>query len=75
MIEYYERDNHKTYHVKQVSGDKLKMRYGTRLYNDICDYFNNNDAVPVIYFADGSCLYANNLVGTNSDIAPFPQEN
>ena len=74
MIEYYERDNHKTYHVKQVSGDKLKMRYGTRLYNDICDYFNNNDAVPVIYFADGSCLYANNLVGTNSDIAPFPQE-
>lgn len=51
------------------------MRYGSRLYNDICDYFNNDDAAPVIYFADGSCLYANNLVGVNSDVVPFSQEN
>ena len=36
--------------------------------------FNNGDAVPVIYFADGSCLYANNLVHVNSDIVPFSQE-
>lgn len=75
IIEYYEKNNHKTYHVKQISGDRLRMRYGTRIYNDICDYFNNNDAVPVIYFADGSCLYANNLVCVNSDIIPFSQEN
>lgn len=74
VIEYYEKDNHKTYHVKQVSGNRLKIRYGTRLYDDICDYFNNDDAVPVIYFADGSCLYANNLVRVNSDIVPFSQE-
>ena len=74
VIEYYEKDNHKTYHVKQVSGNRLKIRYGTRLYDDICDYFNNGDAVPVIYFADGSCLYANNLVHVNSDIVPFSQE-
>lgn len=75
IIEYYEKNNHKTYHVNQISGDRLRMRYGTRIYNDICDYFNNNDAVPVIYFADGSCLYANNLVCVNSDIIPFSQEN
>lgn len=75
IIEYYKKNNHKTYHVKQISGDRLRMRYGTRIYNNICDYFNNNDAVPVIYFADGSCLYANNLVCVNSDIIPFSQEN
>ena len=73
-IEYCEKDNHKTYHVRQITGNRLKMRYGSRLYNDICDYFNNDDAAPVIYFADGSCLYANNLVGVNSDVVPFSQE-
>ena len=74
VIEYFEKDNHDTYHVKQVRGDKLKMRYGNRHYDDICDYFNKDDAAPVIYFADGSCLYANNLVCINSDIVPFSQD-
>lgn len=73
IIEYYEKDNHNTYHVKQVSGYRLGIRYGSHLYDDICDYFNNDDAVPVIYFADGSCLYANNLVCVKSDIVPFSQ--
>lgn len=74
IIEYSEQDSRPIYRVKQIRGNKLKMRYGTRLYDDICDYFNNDDAAPVIYFADGSCLYANNLVRVNSDIIPFPQE-
>ena len=58
IIEYSEQDSRPIYRVKQIRGNKLKMRYGTRLYDDICDYFNNDDAAPVIYFADGSCLYA-----------------
>ena len=54
IIEYSEQDSRPIYRVKQIRGNKLKMRYGTRLYDDICDYFNNDDAAPVIYFADGS---------------------
>lgn len=54
IIEYSEQDSRPIYRVKQIRGNKLKMRYGTRLYDDICDYFNNDDAAPVLYFADGS---------------------
>ena len=62
------------YKVKQLSGDVLTMIEAGRQYNNIVDYFNSNNNAPVIYFADGGILYANNYVKVNKENSPFAAE-
>jgi superfamily II DNA or RNA helicase len=59
------------YKVTQLSGELIGFSYGSKLFNDICEYFNENNAAPVIFFADGSQLFATNLVRVNEAVKPI----
>lgn len=63
------------YEVLQISGDIIKMQEANDLYENIIEYFNTNDNAPVIYFADGGILYANNYVKVNKENMPFDPNN
>ena len=65
-ISYFMVENGDTtlysYHVEKLEGPNIGFRRRQIAYGDITDYFNENKQAPVIFFADGSMLYANNLV-------------
>lgn len=59
------------YRVEKVMGPKISFRINTIVYNDITEYFNTEKRSPVFFFADGSMLYANNLVSIRQLLTPF----
>lgn len=64
-----------SYHVERVSGPIISFRRRTIPFGDIVDYFNAEKCSPVFFFADGSMLYANNLVQLRKEvITPFKVE-
>lgn len=74
-IEYSQDENGKPHYcVSKKNGDNLMLREGERCFNDITDYFNTNNNVPVIHFVDGTILFANNYVVPNKTIEPYPVE-
>ena len=56
------------YHVEKVSGPNILFRRRTIPFGDILDYFNSEKCSPVFFFADGSMLYANNLVQLRKEV-------
>ncbi|ERJ86359.1 helicase protein [Porphyromonas gingivalis F0185] len=75
-LEYGENENSHTpfYRVVQTTGNVLGFRCGSQHYNNICDYFNQDYSAPVVFFADGSQLFANNLVKVNESIKSIDLE-
>ncbi len=63
------------YKVQQLSGSKISITEANKKYDNIVDYFNTNNNAPVIYFADGGILYANNYVKVKKDNIPFNVDN
>lgn len=59
------------YSVDKVSGPKVSFRVNQITYGDITDYFNAEKRSPVFFFADGSMLYANNLVALRNMTTPI----
>ena len=59
-----------SYNVSQTSGFKIKFA-GVKTVDDICEYFNDNNSAPVIYFANGAQLFANNYVETKNVPPPI----
>lgn len=68
------KDGNKRYAIHQISGQKLGLAYGGHRYEDICDYFCQNDSAPIICFANGAELVGNLLHSVNETIIPFPVE-
>lgn len=73
-IEYFMNGETSCYKVSQTSGDILGFSYGNKSFANICDYFNTDNSVPVIYFANGSQLFATNLVQVNDRILPINKD-
>lgn len=63
------------YKIKQIDGEIISFICGSKRFDNICDYFNQDNSAPVIYFADGSTLFANNLVNSNETSLPFEKQN
>lgn len=63
-----------SYSVERVGGPKLKFRVNRIKYDDIIEYFNTEKRSPVFFFADGSFMYANNLITLRQLTTPFNQE-
>lgn len=59
------------YSVEKVAGPKISFNVNQIHYDDIADYFNTEKRSPVFFFADGSMLYANNLVVLPACTTPF----
>jgi superfamily II DNA or RNA helicase len=59
------------YKVRQVSGPVLVLTLGSSTYSNITEYFNQEDSVPSIGFADGSSLFGVNMIKNPSPIIPF----
>ena len=57
-----------SYHVEKVFGPNISFRRRTISYGDILEYFNAEKCSPIFFFADGSMLYANNLVQLRQEI-------
>jgi hypothetical protein len=70
-INYGTNNRHSYYKVTQISGKCLGFCYGRKIFNDICEYFNTNNAAPVIFFVDGSQLFGTNIVQVNEAIKPI----
>lgn len=60
-----------SYSIDRVSGPKISFSINQIGYNDIIDYFMTEKRSPVFFFADGSMLYANNLVALRHPTTPF----
>lgn len=60
-----------SYSVERVSGPKISFRVNRVNYNDIIEYFNTQKRSPVFFFADGSLMYANNLVTLRQMTTPY----
>ena len=59
------------YEIERIQGPKISFQINQIGYDDIIDYFNSEQRSPVLFFADGSMLYANNLVTLRQVITPF----
>ena len=71
-----ESGGHKcTYHVSKVTGPNIEFQCRSKRFVDICDYFNDGNNAPVVFFADGSQLFANNYVELHESSTPFLQDN
>lgn len=67
-------ESHCHYRVEQLSGCTIGFTVGTKQYASITEYFNTDNNAPVIYFANGGILYANNYVLVEKEILPFDKE-
>lgn len=63
------------YLVEKVFGPKISFRVNQISFDDIIEYFNAEKRSPVFFFADGSMLFANNLVALRNVTAPFNPAN
>ena len=59
------------YTVELVEGPKIGFRVNRIKYDDIIEYFNSQKRSPVFFFADGSLMYANNLVTLRQITIPY----
>ena len=59
------------YRVEKISGPNIAFRRRQIHFGDITQYFNTEKRSPVVFFADGAMLYANNLVEMREAIASF----
>lgn len=59
------------YDIKKISGPRVSYNTGNIQFDDIVDYFTTEKRSPVFFFADGSMLYANNLVSLRQLTTPF----
>lgn len=64
-----------SYCVSKISGPDIEFQCRSKRFHDICDYFNDGNNAPVVFFADGSQLFANNYVELHEISAPIPQTN
>lgn len=76
-ISYHEIMNGETtnygYRVEKLSGPNVSFRRRNIIYGDLVEYFNENKQSPIFFFANGSMLYANNLVELREEaITPIP---
>lgn len=62
-----------TYKVSKISGPDIEFQYNSKRYPDICQYFNESNNAPVIFFADGSQLFANNYVKLRTETFPIKE--
>ena len=60
-----------SYTVERIDGPKIRFRVNRVEYDDIVEYFNTQKRSPVFFFADGSMMYANNLVTLRQITTPF----
>ncbi len=60
-----------SYLVEQIGGPKITFRVNRIVYDDIIKYFNSEKRSPVFFFADGSMMYANNLVTLRNVTIPY----
>lgn len=60
-----------SYTVERLAGPKISFRVNRVKYNDIVEYFNTQKRSPVFFFADGSLMYANNLVTLRQMTTPY----
>lgn len=65
-ITYYSEDRGDStvfgYKVEKISGPNIAFRRRQVHFGDITQYFNTEKRSPIVFFADGAMLYANNLV-------------
>lgn len=59
------------YSVEKVLGPTISFRINQIQFKDIIEYFNTEKRSPTFFFADGSMLYANNLVSLRGVTTPF----
>lgn len=59
------------YKVEKISGPNIAFKRRQVQFGDIIQYFNTEKRSPVVFFADGSMLYANNLVEMREATASF----
>lgn len=59
------------YSVEKVYGPTISFRINQIKFKDIIEYFNTEKRSPVFFFADGSMLYANNLISLRGVTVPF----
>lgn len=64
-----------SYSVERVGGPKIGFRINRVKYEDITEYFNTQKRSPVFFFADGSLMYANNLVTLRQMTTPYNSDN
>lgn len=64
-----------SYRVEKLEGPSISFKRGYIPFGDIVDYFNKEKRSPVFFFANGSMLYANNLVQLREEvITPYSAE-
>lgn len=56
------------YLIEKIAGPTISFRRRSISFGDILDYFNTDKRSPVFFFADGSMLYANNLVQLRDEV-------
>ena len=59
------------YKVEKISGPNIAFRRRQVQFGDITQYFNSEKRSPVVFFADGAMLYANNLIEMRETTASF----
>lgn len=60
-----------SYSVEKIEGPKIRFRVNRIKYDDIIEYFNTQKRSPIFFFADGSMMYANNLVTLRQITTPY----
>lgn len=59
------------YKVEKVCGPNIAFKRRQIHFGDITQYFNTEKRSPVVFFADGAMLYANNLIEMREVTYPF----
>ena len=74
-ITYYSEDRGDStvfgYKVEKISGPNIAFRRRQVHFGDITQYFNTEKRSPIVFFADGAMLYANNLVEMREGTVSF----
>lgn len=68
-------NNQYSYRVSKIDGPDIEFQCRSKRFQNICNYFNDANNAPVIFFVDGSQLFANNYVKLSSITYPLPKEN
>lgn len=76
LFENTENEDNKypDYRIKQLTQGEAVIKYGTREI-DLKDFFEKEENVPTIYFADGASLRGNELIMLNAAPALYNKDN
>lgn len=76
LFENTENEDNKypDYRIKQLTPGEAVIKYGTREI-DLKDFFEKEENVPTIYFADGASLRGNELIMLNAAPALYNKDN